>query len=148
MSARGKARLAALELLFEGEARGMDPLAMVADREAAAVTGPAAGAQPSVRPYTKELLAGVAAQQQRIDELLSTYSTGWALDRMPAVDRAALRLGAWELLFNEEVPDAVVIDEAASLAAKYSTDNSPKFVSGLLNRLKDLKPALNAPTIN
>jgi N utilization substance protein B len=78
-------------------------------------------------------------QSERIDELLTTYSHGWTIDRMPAVDRAVLRLGTWELLFNDEVPDAVAIDEAVELARTLSTDDSPGFVNGLLGRLLEVK---------
>jgi N utilization substance protein B len=90
--------------------------------------------------YAATIVEGVVANRVRIDELLSTYAHGWTLERMPAVDRAVLRLGAWELLFNDEVPDAVAIDEAVELARLLSTDESPGFVNGLLARLLSLKP--------
>jgi N utilization substance protein B len=90
--------------------------------------------------YAATIVEGVVANRVRIDELLSTYAHGWTLERMPAVDRAVLRLGAWELLFNDEVPDAVAIDEAVELARSLSTDESPGFVNGLLARLLSLKP--------
>jgi N utilization substance protein B len=94
-----------------------------------------------VPEYAVTLVEGVAAERERIDELLSTYAQGWTLERMPAVDRAVLRLGAWELLFNDEVPDAVAIDEAVELARTLSTDDSPGFVNGLLARLLAVKAA-------
>ena len=78
----------------------------------------------------------------RIDELLETYSHGWTLERMPAVDRAILRLGVWEILFNDDVPDAVAIDEAVQLATGLSTDDSPVFINGLLGRILELKPMI------
>ena len=78
----------------------------------------------------------------RIDELLSTYSSGWALDRMPAVDRNILRIGVFELLWRDDVPGAVVIDEAVNLARELSTDESPAFVNGVLARILDLRPRL------
>ena len=78
----------------------------------------------------------------RIDDLISTYAVGWTLDRMPVVDRNILRLGAYELVWEDETPDAVVIDEAVQLAKEFSTDDSPAFVNGLLARFKDLKPSL------
>lgn len=93
-----------------------------------------------VPEYAATIVEGVVANRVRIDELLSTYAHGWTLERMPAVDRAVLRLGAWELLFNDEVPDAVAIDEAVELARSLSTDESPGFVNGLLARLLSLKP--------
>ncbi|MGH8969742.1 MAG: transcription antitermination factor NusB, partial [Actinomycetes bacterium] len=93
--------------------------------------------------HTVTLVEGVVAQQARIDELLTTYSQGWSLDRMPAVDRAILRLGTYELLWCDDVPDAVAINEAVALAHDLSTDDSPGFVNGLLARLLDLKPTLS-----
>jgi len=131
-----KARRAALDLLFEAEARGLQPSELGQERLAHPVS------DKIIRPYTIELVNGVTEQQQRIDELLATYSTGWPVERMPGVDRAALRLAVWEMLFNAEIPDAVAIDEAVTAVAEMSTDESPNFVSGLLNRIKDLKPAL------
>jgi N utilization substance protein B len=92
-----------------------------------------------VPEYAVTAVEGVVAHRERIDELLSTYAQGWTLARMPAVDRAVLRLGAWELLFNDEVPDAVAIDEAVELARLLSTDESPGFVNGLLARLLAVK---------
>jgi N utilization substance protein B len=89
--------------------------------------------------YAATAVEGVVAHRERIDELLSTYAQGWTLERMPAVDRAVLRLGAWELLFNDDVPDAVAIDEAVELARSLSTDDSPGFVNGLLARLLAVK---------
>jgi N utilization substance protein B len=82
----------------------------------------------------------VTARRERIDELLSTYSQGWTLERMPAVDRALLRIGAFEVLFADEVPDAVAVNEAVDLARSLSTDDSPAFVNGLLGRIVELKP--------
>ena len=134
MSARSKARKRALDVLFESEARGVDPVATLAVR--------LAEAEPPVAEFTVELVEGVVAHQERIDELLTTYSRGWSLDRMPAVDRAVLRLGTFELLWRDDVPDAVVVDQAVELARLLSTDESPAFVNGLLGKLLDLKPAL------
>lgn len=136
MAARSKARKRALDVLFEAEQRGVDPLATLADRVAAA--------DPPVPAYAGELVAGVTAHRDRIDELLATYAVGWSLDRMPAVDRNLLRLGVYELLWQPDVPDAVVIDEAVNLARQLSTEESPGFVNGLLGRILALKPALGA----
>lgn len=142
--ARTKARKRALDLLFEAEARGIAVEGLLAERlaEARARAGERGPSQPTIGPYAVELVEGVVARGERIDELLATYSQGWTLDRMPAVDRAILRLATWELLFNDEVPDAVVIDEAVDLARDLSTDASPTFVNGLLSRLLDVKPGL------
>ena len=134
MSARSKARKRALDVLFESEQRGVDVLETLAGRVAAA--------DPPVSEFTVELVEGVVAHRDRIDELLTTYSRGWSLDRMPAVDRAVLRLGTFELLWLDDVPDAVVVDQAVELARSLSTDDSPGFVNGVLGRLIDLKPML------
>jgi transcription antitermination protein NusB len=134
MSARSKARKRALDVLFESEQRGVDVLETLAGRVAAA--------DPPVSEFTVELVEGVVAHRDRIDELLTTYSQGWSLDRMPAVDRAVLRLGTFELLWLDDVPDAVVVDQAVELARSLSTDDSPAFVNGLLGRLVQLKPQL------
>jgi transcription antitermination protein NusB len=134
MSARSKARKRALDVLFESEQRGVDVLETLAGRVAAA--------DPPVSEFTVELVEGVVAHRDRIDELLTTYSQGWSLDRMPAVDRAVLRLGTFELLWLDDVPDAVVVDQAVELARYLSTDDSPGFVNGVLGRLLDLKPML------
>ena len=136
MSARTKARKRALDVLFEAEQRSAPVLETLAGRIAAA--------EPPVPEYAVELVEGVVAHQRRIDELLATYSRDWPLDRMPAVDRALLRLATFELLWRDDVPDAVVIDEAVTLARSLSTDESPAFVNGLLGRLLDLKPELRA----
>ena len=132
MGARSKARKRALDVLFEADQRGIDPVKLMADRVKD-------GTGPVLADYSITLVEGVSAESERIDELLSTYSHGWTLDRMPAVDRAVLRLGAWELLFNDQVPDAVAIDEAVDLARSLSTDDSPGFVNGLLARLLEVK---------
>lgn len=127
MGARSKARKRALDILFEADQRGLPVLDVLRTR--------LERAEPPVQEYAVEIVEGVVAQQERIDELLSTYSHGWTLERMPGVDRCVLRIGAWELLFNDDVPDAVAIDEAVDLARSLSTDESPSFVNGLLGRL-------------
>ena len=137
MSARSKARKRALDVLFEAEQRDAPVLDTLAGRVAAA--------DPPVSEYSVELVEGVVAHQERIDELLGTYARDWPLDRMPAVDRALLRLATFELLWRDDVPDAVVIDEAVTLARSLSTDESPAFVNGLLARLLELKPQLLQP---
>ncbi|RJK96758.1 transcription antitermination factor NusB [Vallicoccus soli] len=129
MPARSKARKRALDVLFEAEAQGVAPSVALARRVDAA--------DPPVNDYTVTLVEGVTAHRERIDELLATYARGWTLERMPAVDRNVLRLGAYELLVGD-VPAEVVLDEATSLVAELSTDESPDFVHGLLGRLRDL----------
>ena len=100
-------------------------------------------ASPPVSEYATELVRGVQAHRSRIDELLAEHAEGWTLDRMPAVDRNVLRIGLYELLWADDVPDAVAINEAVLLARDLSTDASPAFVNGLLGRLLALKPTLS-----
>lgn len=97
-----------------------------------------------ISPYTAQLVRGVQAEQERLDEALSSYVQGWTMERMPSVDRSILRMGCWELLFNDDVPDGVAVSEAVDLSAEYSTDASPEFVNGLLGRLQSIKPTLLA----
>jgi N utilization substance protein B len=139
VAARNKARKRAFQILFEAEQRGVGPKTAMADWIRLARTD---DRQPPVSEYTMQLVEGYAAHAARIDELLATYSVGWTLDRMPVVDRNVLRLGAYELIWEDDVPDAVALDEAVQLAKEFSTDESPAFVNGLLARLKDLKPSL------
>jgi len=134
VGARSKARKRALDVLFEADQRGLDPLVLLRERLATPTA--------IVPEYTVQLVEGVVARQERIDELIATYAHGWTLDRMPGVDRVVLRLGCWELLYNDDVPDAVAIDEAVELAGTLSTDESPGFVNGLLGRLLEIKPTL------
>jgi N utilization substance protein B len=136
MSARTKARKRAADILFESEQRGIDAVGLLRERVERPLT------ESPVPQYAADLVEGVAAHRERIDELLETYSNGWTIERMPAVDRALLRIGVWEILFNAEVPDVVAIDEAVDLASQLSTDDSPSFVNGLLGRIVDLKPTL------
>jgi N utilization substance protein B len=134
MSARSKARKRALDVLFESEVRGLPVGGTLADR--------LADNDPPVNEFTVALVEGVAKHIEQIDELLETHSVGWSLDRMPAVDRNVLRIGAYELLFDDQVPDVVAVSEAVALARDLSTDESPAFVNGLLARLLQLKPTL------
>ena len=134
MPARSKARKRALDILFEAEVRGEPVLDLLDQR--------LAQASPPVGEYAAQLVRGVQAHRERIDELLSEYAEGWALDRMPIVDRNVLRIGLYELLWADDVPDAVAISEAVLLARDLSTDASPAFVNGLLGRLLELKPTL------
>jgi N utilization substance protein B len=134
MAARSKARKRALDILFEAEIRRIPVLGLLDERTAEA--------SPPVSPYAAELVRGVQAHRDQIDELLSTHAEGWTLDRMPAVDRNILRIGCYELLWADDVPDAVAISEAVALARDLSTDASPAFVNGVLARLMELKPSL------
>ena len=134
MGARSKARKRALDVLFEADQRRIDAVTLLADR--------VAKADPPLPEYAVTLVEGVQAHLSRIDELLATYAQGWTVERMPAVDRQVLRIGTYELLWCDDVPDAVAVDEAVELAKALSTDDSPSFVNGLLGRLLDMKPTL------
>ena len=136
MAARSKARKRALDILFECEVRGL-PLGATLDERVIA-------AEPPVNEYTVFLIRGISEHQARIDELVSTYAEGWSLERMPAVDRNALRIGIFEIMYVDGVPDAVAITEAMSLVRDLSTDDSPGFVNGVLGNLVRNKPALSA----
>lgn len=140
MAARSKARKRAFQILFEAEQRGASPTAVMADWIRLARTD---DRQPPVTEYTMTLVEGYALHAERIDELLAGHAVGWTLDRMPTVDRNVLRLGAYELIWEDGVPDAVVLDEAVQLAKEFSTDESPSFVNGLLGKLMELKPTLD-----
>jgi transcription antitermination protein NusB len=136
VAARTKARKRAVDLLFEADQRGMNARDLLAERLARPVT------EAPLNQYTADLVEGVVAHWTDINELLSTYSQGWSLERMPSVDRAILRLGAFEVLYAEDLPEGVAIAEAVELAKSLSTDESPKFVNGLLGRLAEVKPTL------
>ena len=134
MGARSKARKRALDVLYEAGQRDLDPMAVLRDR--------LAQSDPPVPEYAAELVEGVVAHRERIDELIATYAEDWTLERMPPVDLAALRIGTYELLWCDDVPDAVAVSEAVALVADLSTDESAGFVNGLLARLLSLKPSL------
>ena len=134
MSARTKARKRALDVLFAAELRG-ESATEALDRAIAEGEGP-------TNDYTVVLVRGVEEHRTRIDEVLASYSEGWTLDRMPAVDRNVLRLGVWELLWTEDVPDAVAISEALALVTELSTDESPQFVNGVLGNILRNKESL------
>lgn len=136
MSARSKARSRALDILFEADQRRVNVEALLEER----LRDPESRAGNN--PYTAELVHGVVAKWGEINAALTDYSQGWTLERMPAVDRAILRLGAWEVLWNDEIPDAVAISEAVALATELSTDESPGFVNGLLGRLAEVKATI------
>ena len=136
MTARTKARKRALDILFECDARDVMPEDLLEER--------VAQADPPVNEYTAALVRGVAGHILRIDELLASYSEGWSLERMPAVDRNVLRLGVFEVLYVDDVPDAVAVSEAMSLVRDLSTDESPAFVNGVLGNIVRNKPALTA----
>src|SRR6478736_9052986 len=129
MSARTKARKRALDILFQADVRGEDLAAMLAVEAKRAASEPAREASWL---YARDIVDGVIDNRDAIDEQIATFAKDWTLARMPAVDRAVLRIGVWEILFNDEVPTAVAIDEAVELAKEFSTDESGAFVHGVL----------------
>ena len=134
MAARTKARKRALDLLYASELRG-ESATVALDRAIDEGEGP-------TNAYTADLVRGVVEHLTRIDEVLASYSEGWSLDRMPAVDRNVLRLGVFELLYVDDVPDAVAVSEAMALVRDLSTDDSPQFVNGVLGAVVRNKPSL------
>jgi N utilization substance protein B len=124
MAARTKARKRAVDVLYEADLRSRDPLTVLRDR--------IADGNPPVPEHAIRLVEGSVEQRARIDELIEEHASGWSLDRLPDVDRAILRMAVYELLWVDDVPDAVVIDEAVELAKTLSTDDSPAYVNGVL----------------
>ena len=132
MSARSKARKRALDILFQADVRGDDLPAILAAEAKRAANEPAREASWL---YAREIVDGVIDNRDAIDEQITTFAKDWSLARMPAVDRAVLRIGVWEILYNDEVPAAVAIDEAVELAKEFSTADSGSFVHGVLGRI-------------
>ena len=129
MAARTKARKRAVDVLYEAELRGRDRLDLLAER--------VEHGNPPVPQHTTRLVEGVAEHAAKIDELIDSHAKNWSLDRLPDVDRAILRMAVFELLWADDVPDAVVIDEAVELAKTLSTDDSPAYVNGVLGAILD-----------
>jgi N utilization substance protein B len=132
MTARRKARKRALDVLYQADLRG-EPRPAVLAAYLARLEEP----KPQYLPYTIRLVEGVESHAERIDELLATYAEGWTLDRMPVIDRNLARIAVYELIYNDEVDAAVAITEAIELAETLSTDDSPRFLNGLLGRIAD-----------
>lgn len=139
MSARSKARKQALDLLYETDIRGTDLVKTLEERDIPA-DGP--DARP-IREYTRELVNGVSDNRRKIDELITTYAQGWDMDRLPAVDRNILRLGIYEILWSNSVPTSVAIDEALDLAKELSSDDSSKYIHGVLGRIASIKDTIS-----
>jgi N utilization substance protein B len=131
VAARSKARKRAVDVLYEADLRGRDRRELLAER--------IADGHPPVSEYTIRLVEGVDEHGAEIDEQISAHATGWSLERLPDVDRAILRMGVFELLWADDVPDPVVIDEAVELAKSLSTDDSPGYVNGVLGAIAQSK---------
>jgi N utilization substance protein B len=127
VAARSKARKRAVDVLYEADVRGDDRLSVLRDRIETA--------NPPVPEHTVRLVEGVAEHAARIDELIDAHASNWSIDRLPDVDRAILRMATFELLWADDVPDLVVIDEAVELAKALSTDDSPAYVNGVLGAI-------------
>jgi N utilization substance protein B len=139
VSARSKARKQALDLLYETDVRGTNLVDTLNARDIPA-EGP--DARP-IREYTRELVGGVSDNRRKIDELITTYAQGWDMDRLPAVDRNILRLGIYEILWSTNVPTSVAIDEALDLARELSSDESSKYIHGVLGRIASIKDTIS-----
>ena len=138
MSARSKARKRALDILYESDIRSSDPAATLEARD---VPEEGPDARP-IREFTKELISGVSDNKRKIDELISTYAQGWDMDRLAAVDRNILRLGIFEIVWNDDLADGIAIDEAITLAKDLSTDDSATFIHGLLGKISSIKESI------
>jgi N utilization substance protein B len=132
MSSRRKARKRALDVLYEADLR-QAPITDVLDAYVARLPEP----KPEQLDYTVALASGVAGQRDRVDELIASYAEGWTLDRMPVVDRNLARIAVYELMFRDEIDDAVAITEAVELAKALSTEDSPRFLNGVLGRIAE-----------
>jgi N utilization substance protein B len=139
VSARSKARKQALDLLYETDIRGTNLVETLISRDIPA-EGP--DARP-IRDYTKELVNGVSDNRRKIDELITTYAQGWDMDRLPAVDRNILRLGIYEILWSKDVPTSVAIDESLILAKELSSEESSKYIHGVLGRIASIKETIS-----
>jgi N utilization substance protein B len=136
LSARGKSRKRAIDVLYSADVRSESVEAALLAEETRQLAEPTRRANSWA--YAKEIVEGVQQHRAEIDELIETYAQGWTIERMPAVDRAIIRIGIWELRFNPEVPDGVAISEAVDEAKDLSTDDSAGFVNGLLGRIAAL----------
>jgi N utilization substance protein B len=139
VSARSKARKQTLDLLYESDIRSSDLLELLSSRD---VDEEGADARP-IPEYTKSLIEGIYTHKRKIDELITTYAQGWDMDRLPTVDRNILRLGIYEILWATDLDDAIVIDEALSLAKDLSTDDSAGYIHGVLGRIASIKSSLS-----
>ena len=139
MSARTKARKRALDALYASDVRGEEALELLRQTEVELLDRQN---QQAIFDYAEMLVTGYLENSYQIDSEIQMLADNWSLDRMPAVDRAILRMAAWEILHNSEVPNEVAISEAVSLAGELSTDESPKFINGVLARLAKGRKAL------
>ena len=135
MSARSKARKAALDFLYEGDIRGKSASSLLGFRKTEL--------DFLIRDYTEALVNGVEAKRGRIDEIISMRAKDWDLDRMPVVDRNILRVGVFELLWGEQIPEEVAISESVELAKTLSTEDSATYINGVLAAIREIKKDLS-----
>ena len=138
MSARSKARKQTLDLLYESDVRGSSAADLLVLRY---IPDEGPYARP-IRDFTKALIGGITENRRKIDELIATYAQGWDMDRLPAVDRNILRLAIYEIIWSDDVEDAVAIDEALNLARDLSTDESAGYIHGVLGRISTIKASI------
>jgi len=134
VSARRKARKRALDFLYEADIRGGKALDLLSLRPAEEL---------SQGEYVSEILSGVSNHLEKIDELITTYAQGWDMDRMPALDRNILRIALVEILWIDGVDDQVAVSEAVEIATELSTEDSAKYINGVLGRIIVLKPSFS-----
>lgn len=132
MSARRKARKRALDFLYEADIRSGNAIDLLGTRGESDL---------SQGDYVMELLVGVSNNKEKIDELITTYAQGWDMDRMPAIDRNILRIALFEILFKNDLDDQVAASEAVEIASELSTEDSAKYINGVLGRIIVLKPS-------
>ena len=128
----------ALDAVFAADIRKRPPLDLLEDASMAQANRQN---QEEIVGYARQIVAGITNLNAEIDDRIAAFSHKWAIDRMPAVDRAILRVAVWEILFNDDVPDAVAISEAVELAKEYSTEESGLFVNGILSAIASTKLA-------
>jgi N utilization substance protein B len=139
VSARSKARKHSLDILYEADIRKSDAIAIIESRLAISEDAEL----PPVREYTKVLVGGVSEHKRKIDELIATYIQGWDIDRLAAVDRNILRIAIFEILYTSDIPEAVVIDEALTLAKDLSAEESVGYIHGVLAKITSIKNDLS-----
>jgi len=132
VSARRKARKRALDFLYEADIRSSNAIDLLGTRGESDL---------SQSDYLLELLVGVDANKAKIDELITTYAQGWDMDRMPAIDRNILRIALFEILFKNDLDDQIAASEAVEIATELSTEDSAKYINGVLGRIIILKPS-------
>jgi N utilization substance protein B len=128
----------ALDAIFAADMRKQNPIELL---DITAANQENRQNQDQIVGYAREIVEGITTSHADIDDRIASFSHKWSIDRMPAVDRAILRVAVWEILFNEQVPDPVAIAEAVELAKEYSTEESGLFVNGLLAAISGTKTA-------